>query len=710
MAVDNHKSNGGNHWLVGANVGLMIGLAIVLVAALQFAGYHWSSRVDLTSTGINSLTPATTSMLRDLDTPVKLVSLYFKTDIEDEDQNRYRSAVNDLIGLYRSTNRGKIKTEEINPLQDHDKRKELFTELTKLPKFKDEAAGHIAAVDNFRENVLPLVNEVISGELQRLGAFTALEGQDDRLIGQVRQMYTQAQEDLEQASIEISDAMSSEVPLYSGATASIRQLGSDIQRMLNNVISVGEQIAANPQGFSPAVAGYFQEASDRYSALLQALQAQQTSIEALGTLSFDDVVRDLRGDTNNALLVMTDKGAKVVPFRTIWPLIDPRMPNGGFKDRKFQGEQKVTSAILQLTEDKKPAVIFVRYGGTPLLTGGFMPGQPQPTYRQMMTNLEDVNFTVHEWDLAESDTAPEIDPEPSRKIFVVMRPMPSTPQMPGQPPQTPPFTPQKLEALKTAMGENPRAIFVAGFMPSMGGMASPYEYNDYLRETWGIDAPGDTVLLFAEEYEPQKFRFQRNPLDIQEVRFGDNVLAEGLSTMRTTFPLVSPLSLIEKAPEGVTTDKLLWAPQRPGLWAVKDVSYYVKQQTNEYIVRNPEDRTGDFMIGATASKGDDKGKIVVIASSEFASDRVALASEMALTSQGVTIRPRNPGNAALFINSLHWLNDNIKWMNLGSPIDTTTLAVDEGSASMKFVWVLCVLILPGLAACGGVFVWMVRRR
>ena len=35
--------------------------------------------------------------------------------------------------------------------------------------------------------------------------------------------------------------------------------------------------------------------------------------------------------------------------------------------------------------------------------------------------------------------------------------------MPGQPPQPPPFTPQKLEALKGALGESPRAFFIAGF-------------------------------------------------------------------------------------------------------------------------------------------------------------------------------------------------------------------------------------------------------
>jgi hypothetical protein len=91
MAVDKQEKSGGagRAW-VGANVGLMIGLAIILTVGVQLIGYRWSRRADLTSTGVNSLTPATTALLRDLETPVKLTSLYFKTDIEDEDQNRFR--------------------------------------------------------------------------------------------------------------------------------------------------------------------------------------------------------------------------------------------------------------------------------------------------------------------------------------------------------------------------------------------------------------------------------------------------------------------------------------------------------------------------------------------------------------------------------------------------------------------------------------------
>jgi hypothetical protein len=454
MAVDKQeKSSGAGRAWVGANVGLMIGLAIILTVGVQLIGYRWSRRADLTSTGVNSLTPATTSLLRDLETPVKLTSLYFKTDIEDEDQNRFRSAVRDLIELYRATNRSQITTQEINPLQDHDERKQLFRDLLALPKFKEEAAGHVAAIENFRDNLLPMIQKLLRDEQQDLERFTTLEGQDDSLINQVRRLFKDLERSVDQASQDIGDALASDVPLYSGAVRSIRQTGGALERGLKNIVDVGSQIAANPGGFSPAVAGFFQSARDRYQDLLAALSAQTQTLDALGQLSFDGMVADLRSDTGNALLVQTDEEARVVPFSTVWPPLDPRMPGGArFKDRKFQGEQKLTSAILQLTEEQKPAVIFVRHGGPPLLEGMPMPGAPGPLYRQMKLNLEDANFSVHEWDLAASDEPPAIDPAPSRKLFVVLRPAPTGMSMPGQPPQSPPFTPQKLAGAEDGDG------------------------------------------------------------------------------------------------------------------------------------------------------------------------------------------------------------------------------------------------------------------
>jgi hypothetical protein len=191
-------------------------------------------------------------------------------------------------------------------------------------------------------------------------------------------------------------------------------------------------------------------------------------------------------------------------------------------------------------------------------------------------------------------------------------------------------------------------------------------------------------------------------------QYADHPMTAELGKMQALFPLVSPMDLVEPAPEGISLTRLVWLPENEGLWSVQDISFYERQQANEFYVRSPEDSIGEFLMAAAATKGN--AKVVVINSTEFATDRIAGYADPVLIGQRIAMRLRFPGNAALFMNALHWLNDNIKWMNLGTPIDTSTLAVQEGSGSMKFVWALTVFILPALAMCGGICVWFVRRR
>ena len=80
-----------------------------------------------------------------------------------------------------------------------------------------------------------------------------------------------------------------------------------------------------------------------------------------------------------------------------------------------------------------------------------------------------------------------------------------------------------------------------------------------------------------------------------------------------------------------------------------------------------------------------------------------------MTSQGLGIRSQNPGNVTLLINSLHWLNDNTEFMNIGKPIDAGVLEV-ENPATVKAVQAFAIFGWPLLAIAGGGVVWWVRRR
>ncbi len=708
MAVEPNHQYQKSNWLVGLNVVLMVVLAVALVAGSQWLGLTRMGRVDVTSSGINSLTEPTQALLNGIDQKIKLTSLYFKTDIEDKDQDRYRSAVNDLLELYSVSNRSQIEFESINPLQDHEKRSAVLKRLADRSLYKEQASGHVEIIDRFQNEFLERITKLLSEDLSQIESFGKLAGTADRLANEVKGLFDEFGRDVKAADQQIKDALASDVPSHGAATNRLRQSYTMISKNLGNIVAVGAQVSQKPDEFPPPVMQFFVDSGSRYNQLIEDLKAQEAAISELPTLDIDQIARDLVSATSNPILVETEEKAEVIPFRQVWPAVNEQSGGGGFEERRFQGEQTVTSAILQLTQNVKPAVVFVRHGGAPMIaSGNAMMQQPAGSFAQMRTQLEDANFSVHEWDLATSMEPPAIDPPASRTIFVIDRPTPPRDNPFQQGPKDPVFTPDKLDALKKVMGDAPRALFLGGYLPGAMGGAAPNEYADYLKDEWGIEAEDDRALIFIEPMEPGKYRFVRDPLKMFDASFGDHPITNSLSAMRAMFPLIAPISLTE-TPENVTHHKLAWMDRSDSIWSVADIQSYFDQQANEYMVPADGDFPGEFLFGVAAEKGE--SKIVLINATQFATDRIAQARQLAATPQGLTVVPVNPGNTALFINALHWLNDNTEWMNLGSPIDYSTLNIKKGATSTLAVQVFATAVWPLLAAVCGLGVYLARRR
>ncbi|MCH7596248.1 MAG: hypothetical protein IID35_06780, partial [Planctomycetes bacterium] len=126
-----------------------------------------------------------------------------------------------------------------------------------------------------------------------------------------------------------------------------------------------------------------------------------------------------------------------------------------------------------------------------------------------------------------------------------------------------------------------------------------------------------------------------------------------------------------------------------------------------YLTKEPADLEGPFDLAVAATNGN--AKIVVVSSLEFALDSVAFAQGLQMTARGFTLHSRNPGNVTLLINSLHWLNDNTDFMNVGEPIDAAVLKIPDPS-TVLMVKVLTIFVWPVLALGFGGVVWWVRRK
>ncbi|MBI4716345.1 MAG: Gldg family protein [Planctomycetes bacterium] len=719
MEVASGNSKGmsaGRRWLVGTNVALMVTFAAGAVAVVQAIAYNaTAARWDMTSSGVNSLSEGTVSLLQGLDTNVRLTSLYFETDLAEEDQQRYRQAAQDLLGLYESSNRATVSAEWINPFKDKEKLQKLTARLREKSAYKEAIAKYKEHIDEFKNRFGAQIRQLLQAEQDQITALgaAALGGVPPKLQGaamQLQNVFAELSATLEGTGEQVTAMTFEDNPQFSAATNEISSAYRKVADLLKRVGKFSAEQAADPQ-CPPGHAEHFREAGSRYASLVADLEAEATKIQELEPLKLDDILREL-SPTSNAILVETDSEARVVDFGSVWPPMDPNVgTRARFEQRAFKGEEKLTSAILRVTHKEQTAVVFVRYGGAPLFLGGFMPGQPPAAYATLKQQLEDANFVVEEWDLKSSDTHPKIEPPPTKTIYVVLKPTPTernpmNPQM-----QEAPFGESHRRAILNALGDKARAVFVAGWAPGpFGPIPSTYEYADYLKTTWGITVDTSALLIAMTSNSPGKYEVTRRDfynMDELEVSTS-NPIVRGPSARELALPWCAPLTLASPAPEGVTLEPLVTQPKRDGIWGAKNLQKYEDQRKDrDYFTKEPEDLEGPFTLAVAAGKGE--AKIVVVSARDFATDQVAFAREMALGPQGFTIRSRNPGNVTLLLNSLHWLNDNTQFMNIGKPIDMAVLQIDTPSKE-RMVQVLTIFVWPALAlVCGGA-VWWVRRQ
>ncbi len=703
--------SGGKRMLVGANVTLMVVLALGIVVVCQLLAYSYPVRRDMTSTGVNSLTPSTEKLLRDLDKNVRLTSLYFETDREESDQPRYREAARNLLALYESTNRSRISADWTNPLKDHQKLQDLFARLRQKAVFKKEIEDYQARVDAFKNDLDARMQALLQKEVDAASsASTGLEsGGAPTAVAQVEELLRRLTAELQATRDQIDTFSNPANPQLAASVNLLRTLYPKLTRSLKEVPKFASaELGRNPTMPAPQ-AEFLKNSGNRYAEVVAAVEGETTKLGELEPLKIDDLLSRLQ-PTANAIVLETDDDAAVVDFSSIWPPVDPNAgARAPFNKRAFKGEEELTSAILRATHKERTAVVFVRYGGQPLFMGGFMPNQPPAGYATMKQQLEDVNFVVEEWDLKAKTTQPEIDPLPTRTIFVVLKP--ETPQRNpmDRSPQEPPFGDTQRDALLKAIGDKGRALFIAGWAPGpFGPIPSSYEYGDYLKNTWGITVETQYLLIESINTEPGKYQIARRDFfNMDDLQAVENEIIQPSEVQVTRLPSCAPLELSESPPAEVKLMPLVLQPKRDGVWGVKSLQIYQEQMDSRGHLSLAEgDKEGPFTLAAAAKKGD--AKIVVVSARGFAEDDLAFARGFVPTAQGFTIRMLNPGNVSLLVNSLHWLNDNPQLMNIGKPIDSAVLTIKNPS-TIKTVQALTIFVWPAMALmCGGV-VWWIRR-
>src|SRR5262245_40302581 len=113
----------------GANVALTIVVVIVLAILFTYLAQRFTRRIDTTATGAYSLKPQTVNIIKDLKSPVRIVSLYSKpTNPNVKEDTDYGQAVADLLQEYARKGKN-IEVQMIDPVADPSKADALYDDV-----------------------------------------------------------------------------------------------------------------------------------------------------------------------------------------------------------------------------------------------------------------------------------------------------------------------------------------------------------------------------------------------------------------------------------------------------------------------------------------------------------------------------------------------------------------------------------------------------
>lgn len=369
------------------------------------------------------------------------------------------------------------------------------------------------------------------------------------------------------------------------------------------------------------------------------------------------------GVTTTGVVVTSGKDKRVIDsndlaeldFRTVQTTGAPQMTG-------FKGEQLFTSAILQLSEGRKPKILFTTGHGEHSLDdqgGRGLSGAQQLLGRD--------NFELSEWASLGKPSVP-----PGTDLLVIAGPAGS-------------FVEPELNALSAYLNNGGRMLVLLD--PTLGPAGDASLVSTGL-EAWlaryGVKAGEDIVV---DPSNPLPFF---GPETIFSKEYGDHpitkALAEGnlpvlLSVVRSiaagSAPAIKLTELVRTSSEG---------------WGETDLTNLDK------VARDPKDVAGPVPIGVAAESsstapGKRPMRLVVIGDSDFAANQLMQA---------------NVANSVLLSNALNWLVE--REALLGIPPKKTeqvklTLTQDE----LRRIYLLA-LALPILSVVMGTAVFFRRKR
>jgi len=453
----------------------------------------------------------------------------------------------------------------------------------------------------------------------------------------------------------------------------------------------------------------------------------------LPELDSSTLATDISGE--NIVIVEAGGKAEVVTFRSVWPPKGAAFgpgDNEAARKRVFNGDSAIASKILSMTHEPFATVLLTHYDPPPEKARTSPSGDiPVAALGELRKRLEEANFEVKEWNLSQDKPQPD-DTDASRaEVLLIVPPPVAIPSRQGQ--QREPFGPDHEKKIREAIDSGTGAIFLTGFTwPRrftffMPPVQPPYAFGDYLRDQWGIDVKTDYRIIPAVADETVAGKAKINPIRFFYLplsNFTDHPIARPLQGQRTVWSDLCPVEAVDNPPKGVEVQPLLAVPANwTGTWAsrrVIDLDRKIKTEPGSLV--GPDYEAGDMPIppqglpvaAAAIRKSQDgstAASIVVLGMGMSMIDGYLGAPVPRLDARGgMELTDEPSADADVVINSAYWLAGGglAKYIAAG-PVHIKPVKI-IAPATRMWLWALCVIGLPVLAAAAGGVVMLVRRR
>ncbi|MCH7870970.1 MAG: Gldg family protein, partial [Planctomycetes bacterium] len=624
MAVDTPMNAGRRRLMFGANALFSIVLAVgVLIMAVYLAG-RYKMQFDWTSSGVNSLSPRTVKLIKSIDQDVTVTALYTVLTEYSLAQKR-QDRVRDLLDLYESVGGSHIATSVLDPMKDQSRLTPILERLKNKSTYKDEAAPH----DEVLQRLPKLVEDLqvlLQGEIDQMGGIDPqFQGSKFAVIQRNLQII------LAEASDESEGIMSlltGELPEYGRAIQELTKYLPRVQTVLEDARAWATSMAATTAQMSEGALSFYGEAGNRYADMLDRIAKMMESSKDLKKVALEKIYADLRyWGRAPVILVETESEARVLSMQDVWPQRrdpDAPMPEDG-DTREFAGERALSSALLQLTQKEKTAVIFTYWGGPSPLKPDFsqinqmmmnLRQMPTAPYQRVNAILQDANFVTDEWDVQKTKQPPVIE-DAARVIYIVFRPTVPRPAAPNQP-SPPGISPADKKIILDAVSESGLAFFLTGWSQPTGPMqfipgGNQYEYTDYLAEQWGVNVRSDLLTIAFQPIPGQPGLYQprnRTPFALttntipEQLRYSDHEIVQPLRTLDSFLWQVAPLEILsgEKAVEGVHVAAVVEVAPSTDIWAIADVQ--AVNRDFQGTQRGTKPREADLLLVVGARLGE----------------------------------------------------------------------------------------------------------